>query len=370
MLIGVTQIDTPLQFLLPILGIYGVGFFSAFAGSCLAHAVQQTRLNLFWLIAFVSLLLTPNLLKNYSWVAPQSHPLSVGIVQANLSMRDKWDDQLFWEILNHYQDKMNALTGKKKLIVLPESAIPVPAVYVKDWLNDLHHQAQKENTAVLLGIPEALKGNSDYFYNSLLALGSASGAYRKQHLVPFGEFIPSYFAPLVKGMHLDMSNMLAGQAHQVLPIAHGHPFASLICYELAYPHLLRQQLPQAQWIVSLSDDGWFGHSFAIYQHLQMAQVLSLMTGRYQIVANNDGLSSIINTKGTLEETLPAFTAGVLEGEIYPVEGSTPWTIWGDWPIFILGFIIGVTALYQRYFFGVRSSSESDLGVSGRSLSEP
>lgn len=62
-------------------------------------------------------------------------------------------------------------------------------------------------------------------------------------------------------------------------------------------------MPKAQWIVSISDNGWFGHSLASYQQLQMAQLLSLLTGRYQVVVNNDGLSSIIDTHGNIVESL-------------------------------------------------------------------
>ena len=132
--------------------------------------------------------------------------------------------------------------------------------------------------------------------------------------------------------------------------AHQRPFATLICYELAYPNLLRQQLPQAQWIVSLSDDGWFGHSLASYQHLQMAQALSILTSRYQIVANNDGLSSIITPTGIVSHSLPAFTSGILEGNIHPSHGSTPWVRWGDWPI--IGLCIAILCAHLVYVFWV------------------
>jgi apolipoprotein N-acyltransferase len=127
-----------------------------------------------------------------------------------------------------------------------------------------------------------------------------------------------------------------------------HAIASLICYELAYAQLLRAQLPQAEWIVSLNDDGWFGHSLALYQQLQMAQVLALQTARYHVFSNNDGLSSVIDQQGHIVASLDAFTAGTLKASIEPATGSTPWVVWGDRPIFALA-IIGIIALllYRR-----------------------
>jgi apolipoprotein N-acyltransferase len=122
--------------------------------------------------------------------------------------------------------------------------------------------------------------------------------------------------------------------------------ATLICYELAYSDLLRKQLPLAKWIVSISDAGWFGHSLAMYQQLQMAQVRSVETARYQVVANNDGLSSIIDTQGKIKSSLPAFTKGILKAEVISATGTTPWVYFGNSPIlFLCLFIVLFSALY-------------------------
>ena len=137
--------------------------------------------------------------------------------------------------------------------------------------------------------------------------------------------------------------MKPGKSNQKLIHSNHYPIASLICYELAYPQLLRQQMPQAQWIVSISDDGWFGHSLAMYQQLQMAQVLSMLTGRFQVVANKEGLSSIIDEHGQLLHTLPAFTAGVLEATLYPATGATPWVRWGDGWLLLLCLCLVILA---------------------------
>jgi apolipoprotein N-acyltransferase len=183
-----------------------------------------------------------------------------------------------------------------------------------------------------------------------MALGQSNGTYYKQHLVPFGEYIPKPFQAIIRWLKVPFANLLPGPRNQPLVQVHNHPIASLICYELAYPNLLRQQLPNAEWIVSISDDGWFGHSFAMYQQLQMSQVLSLMSGRYQIVSNNDGLSAIIDTQGNIIQSLPTFTADILEDQIYPATGSTPWVFLGDrfplWLSLILVFYISALSVIR------------------------
>lgn len=348
LLLGFGQVGTPMQSILPILGVYGASFLFVLAACCLVHAIQKSKLHLGWLVGFVLILILPVSLKQVDWSRLNKTPLTVSVIQANLSMRDKWDETLFWKILEHYNEAIQPLLGHKHLIILPESAIPLPGSYVHDFLEDLHTKAKEAHSAVLFGIPKEANPEKTLFYNTLSTLGQASGTYRKQHLVPFGEYIPKYLERALSTLNLDLSDMRAGNGYQKLVTAHSYPFATLICYELAYPRILRQQLPTARWIVSLSDDGWFGHSLASYQHVQMAQTLSIMTGRYQIVANNNGLSSIITPQGILTQTLPAFSSGTLEGEIYPAQGSTPWIKWGDGPTLGLCGLVVFWEVLRRY----------------------
>lgn len=346
--LGFGQMDAPLQHLLPLVGVLGVGWLTALSGSMLAlffiAAGKKKRL---WLILFVTLLIAPTSLKYIHWTKTNKQALSVGVIQANLSMRDKWDESLFWNLLDYYQSAASNLMKTKQLVVMPESAIPLPTSYVSDYLDTLNQEAKENNSAILLGIPHPSTSNDLSYHNSLLALGHAHGVYFKQHLVPFGEFIPHALAKPNQWLKLPTPNMAQGKTHQKLITLNQHPLASLICYELAYPELLRLQLPQAEWILSISDDGWFGHSFAIYQHLQMAQVLSKQTGRFQIVSNNGGLSSIINTNGIITNKLPAFNTSILEGDIYPSTGATLWVRTGDTPIVLLSGLILLIAIGLR-----------------------
>ena len=336
LLLGFGQIDSPLKYFLPILGVYGVSFLTCLAATFLVKTMQTTKINRYvWLIAFLALLTTPTLLKYKKWTTVIDTPLSVGIIQANLSMRDKWDESLFWQLLQHYNENIEQLMGKKKLIVMPESAIPVPESYVSEFIDTVNLRAKQAESAVLLGIPQPTSGDENYYYNTLTSLGTAQGTYVKQHLVPFGEYIPKPFEQIVKWLGVPSANLKSGNRDQPLIHVDNHPIATLICYELAYPNLLRKQLPEAEWIVSISDDGWFGRSLAMYQQLQMSQALSLQTGRFQVVSNNDGLSSIINSEGAIVASLPAFNAGILEENIYPATGASPWIYFGDLPVLLL-----------------------------------
>ncbi len=340
LLVGVGQFDSPLKYLLPIIGVFGVGFVTCLAATCLATSLQTPRNKRHrWIIASVVILIAPLLLKNHEWTKTHSPEVSVGVIQANISMRDKWDENLFWKILQGYEHEATQLIGKKQLIIMPESAIPVPINYVSDFLNDLDQRAKQGGSAILFGIPEPTPADDRAYYNTLASVGQAQGSYSKQHLVPFGEFIPKAFQKLSHLLALPPANLKSGANQQSLVTVQNHPIASLICYEVAYPQLLRNQLPAAEWIVSISDDGWFGHSLAVYQQLQMSQALSIQTGRYQIVANNDGLSSVINAQGDVVDSLPVFRSGILNASIRPATGASPWVTLGDMPIFLMSLLI-------------------------------
>ncbi|CEK10865.1 apolipoprotein N-acyltransferase [Legionella hackeliae] len=341
LLLGFGQFDAPTKYLLPIFGVYGVGFLTCLAAALLALSIQLKGIQRYVIQAiFVVLLLAPSMLKHIDWSTPKAASLSVGVIQANLSMRDKWDERLFWQLLQRYQNETEKLLGTQ-LIVMPESAIPLPPSYVEDFLKELHEKATFSGSAILLGIPKPTMIDENSYFNALISLGRAKGSYLKQHLVPFGEYIPKAVQTISEWLAVPDANLMPGKNNQTLVKVQKHPIATLICYELAYGDLLRHQLPKAEWIVSISDDGWFGHSLAMYQQLQMAQVRSLETGRYQVVANNDGLSSIINHQGELIASLPAFNAGILKSNITPLDGATFWVTFGDKPtlLFCLIFIL-------------------------------
>jgi len=351
LLVGTTLIDTPIKYLTPVLGIYGLSFIGAFVSALLTLSVNEHRNKRpYYLSACVLIIICPLLCKNINWTQVSKEPISIGVVQANLSMRDKWDETLFWSLLKYYEKAIDKLLGKK-LIILPESAIPLPASYLDKYLHRLNKKTLNADSALMLGILKPANESEMNYYNSIITLGQAKGEHLKRQLVPFGEYIPKSLLAINRWFKLPEPNLIPGKKRQPLIKIANHSIASLICYEIAYPELLNIQMPKAQWIVSISDNGWFGRSLASYQQLQMAQVLSLLTGRYQVVVNNDGLSSIINTKGDIVEGLPPFSSGILQGVIFPAKGFTPWIIWNEYPalIFCALFLIFILILQLRRF---------------------
>lgn len=329
LIVGYSQIDTPLQYFAPIIGTYGLSFLVAMMAGLLVLSATIPTSKRFISICLIVIVFFSGYLVKHDWVTLDKTPLNIGVVQANISMRDKWDNALFWQLVHHYEQASEKLYDND-VIIWPESAIPVSENYLKPLLSKVNEQANKHHTAVVLGIPKVVDAHNNNYYNALITLGNAKGTYLKKHLVPFGEYIPStWLHKMSQLLAIPLPNTVAGHKQQTLVQIKGLPIATLICYELAFSELMRQQLPQARWLVTLSDDGWFGHSWAMEQHLEMARMRSLESGRYQVMANNNGLSSVIDSNGAITRQLKPFESDNLSAILYPTNGVTPWTTLGD-----------------------------------------
>ena len=267
-------------------------------------------------------------------------------------MHDKWDENYFWNLLLNYEQAIDQAIDHQ-IILLPESAVPVATNHIKNWLSNLSVLANDKESTILMGAIKYSKKTNQYF-NTLLALGNATGAYYKKQLVPFGEYIPNIFKPVTNMLGIPDPGLISGDLHQKNLRVDNKDLASFICYEIAFDNIIRQQLPQGEFIVTITDSGWFGNSLAGYQLQQMSQIRSLQTNRFQLLANNDGLSSVIDSSGNIMTDLPRHQAGILTGTIFPNQTITIWSKLGNLPIeiiilCILFFAIYIKRRYARFF---------------------
>jgi apolipoprotein N-acyltransferase len=351
LVVGFSSLRTPFENILPYLGVYGAGFFMVFCVTSLAEVCFHQGLKRLYAIIPLAVIAI------IAWLPMQKNPphahqkLEVAILQPNAMMPDKWDEGHFWQQFYSSKKRIDHLLAPDRLIILPEAAITLPTNYMQEELNDLSRKARVAKSAIALGIPVLSETEDDSYYNSITTLGRAEGQYYKQQLVPFGEYIPSIWLPLIRSMGIPMVNTTQGSENQKPLIIFGQPVAHLICYELAYPELLRRQLPEATYILSITEDGWFGHSLALYQHLEMAQVLSFMSKRDQVFVNNNGLSSHIDSHGVILTQLPAWesTSRVVTMEAH--DTLTPWMNWGDLPILsFISFLLMTALSYKSLTF--------------------
>ena len=167
--------------------------------------------------------------------------------------------------------------------------------------------------------------------------GADSGLYHKRHLVPFGEYVPleGLLRGLIAFFDLPMSSFSSGPADQPPLSVQGLRIAPFICYEIVYADLVAAALPEADVLLTISNDTWFGTSAGPLQHLQMARMRAVENGRPLIRSTNNGVSALVDHHGNILARGKQFTREVIRGEIQPAEGLTPFARFGSTPILLL-----------------------------------
>ena len=186
------------------------------------------------------------------------------------------------------------------------------------------------------------RGESNIYNSVILVDGERRQVYRKRHLVPFGEYfpVPAKVREWMRMMSLPYSDLSAGAAEQpLLRTADGTELAVAICYEDAYGAEQLYALPNAGLLINVSNDAWFGDSIAPHQHLQIARMRSLEVERATIRATNTGISAFIAHDGELLETGKQFEPVIMQRDVEPRRGSTPYAASGNRPIVILCLLI-------------------------------
>ena len=359
--VGYSQVPgSPLAGYAPLGGIFAVTFATlatagliALTGGALARrrranddaasslgrrfAAPVAAIALLWLGGFAA--------KTVTWTQPTGEPIEVTLLQGNIPQEIKWTAEGLRTTLSRYREL--ALASKAKLIVFPETAIPlflrdIPA----DYLAGVADHARNNGGDALIGVPEQV-ASGDY-YNSVISLGlSPIQVYRKSHLVPFGEFIPlrPVLGWIVSVLAIPLQDFSRGAIDQQPLAVAGQRVALNICYEDAFGEEIIRQLPAATMLVNVSNVAWFGRSIAPYQHLQISQARALETGRYMMRATNTGMTGVVDHRGNVVEVAPQFSTAAVTTRVQGYAGATPYVRIGNPPVLALCALVLVVALW-------------------------
>jgi len=314
---------SPLAGYAALIGVYGIGLLVASMAALLACAWRRPAS---WLL-LVGLCAGGYALQTISWTQPTGAPLKVSLLQGNIAQDGKWDMERLDDSMSTYARL--AREHPAQLVVMPETALPmflddVPGEYLQQLM---------ANGPTLFGVAIGTHepGKPEVYFNAAVAMTVANQfqAYAKSHLVPFGEYVPPGFSWFLTLLRMPMSDFTPGAAHQPPLSIAGQLIAPNICYEDAFGEEILAALPQATLLINLSNTAWFGNSLAQPQHLQIAQMRALETGRYMLRATNTGMTAVVRPDGRVAAALPAFTADALTAEVQGYAGMTPFAYWGN-----------------------------------------
>ena len=338
---------SPLAGFVPVFGVFGVGgLLAAVAALAVAAACMRN-----WRPALVALLLVAAGagLRLVAWTTPVGEPLRVALLQPNIEQSLKWRP----EMLQHWLEVNLTMLrdNPAPLVVLPETTIPLLIDHLPpDYRDALARTAAQHGGDVILGT--FTRDADGHIFNAAVSLGrSPTAYYAKHHLVPFGEYSPPLFSWFYALASIPMADQTRGAPRQPPMALAGQKVAVNICYEDVFGEELIRSLPEATLMLNLSNLAWYGDSLAQPQHLQIARLRALETGRPMLRATNTGMTALVAPDGHVEAVLPAFEAGALHVEVRGYQGLTPYARWGNWPAVAAALAVlavhGFAALRRR-----------------------
>jgi apolipoprotein N-acyltransferase len=273
----------------------------------------------------------------------------VSLLQGNIEQSLKWRPELLERSLETYLRLAREYPAE--LVLLPETALPTTLdALPSGYLKSLKEAAASKAGDILLGI--VTRDQSGGYFNSAVGLGpGTTQSYSKSHLVPFGEFTPRFLEWTMSLMHIPMSNFGRGAGDQPPLALAGERIAVNICYEDVFGEEIIRALPAATLLINLSNTAWFGNSLAQPQHLQIAQLRALETGRVMLRATNTGMTAAVSPEGRVIARLEPFSVGALQVVVRGRSGSTPYARWGNAGILVLA----LTSLAPGLFIAVRAN---------------
>lgn len=354
LLIGHVHHTGPLQGVLPVFGSYGASWITILLGCFLATILfSKVRQKIIASIAISAIAISLYFANQITWTHADDEALDVVLIQGNISQEMKWDRSKHSFIMEKYLE-MSKRHFDADIIVWPETAIPTYYSMVKDsFIQKVGRTAHENNLDYLIGV-FTYDPDNGRVYNSVMTLGSELSFYRKQHLVPFGEYLPfrGILTFLDRYIDLPMADISSGEGRPLVRLK-GHPVGTSICYEAVYGNEIVQAMPEAKFLINVSNDAWFGDSLAPHQHLEITRSRAVETGRFLLRATNTGISAVIDPSGRIINKSVQFEDDVVRATISPYSGVTPYVRWGNWGIMGIIFSCLVVIIFLRWLTAKR-----------------
>jgi apolipoprotein N-acyltransferase len=355
---GYATLKTPIAQLGAIVGIYGLSLLVAFVSALLLSSLiafkQKEKTAAFRSLVAAVVIFTASAL--FGVVKPASswtnevRSIKAAAVQSNVDQRTKWSLAQQRPTLEFYGGSISKMTDVD-LVLWPEAAMTRRPDQIPYFISQIQNIGEQRDQAIITGMLTLHDGR---FYNAMMGYGTATGEYKKQHLVPFGEYVPleSILRGLIAFFDLPMSSMYPAPEPQypmAFTLASQDYFAApVICYEAAYPEIVRRLAVDSHLITVVSNDAWFGDSIGPHQHLEITQMRAIENGRPILRATQNGISALIDADGQVLDRSKQFVEAEVIGELTLRSGKTPFQyVPASSPVWIMIVLLAGFYLAQR-----------------------
>lgn len=357
-LLGDSQVTVlPVAQLASVLGVYGVTGLVAFIDAAIAYAMLTAGVRRVAVIATAVVLLAGTAAWGTARIADGSltrigTPIRVGLIQGNIAQEDKWKSSEARRIFTTYVAMTrDAVTRGAEYVIWPESATPFMFEHDPAGQEALRALARELRVPILFGSDQEVLRPEPALYNAAFLVGpegKTEAVYRKIHLVPWGEFIPMkrvlfFVSPLVESF----TDFSPGDAMVMLPVG-SHLTSTAICYEVVYPSLVRQAvIAGSELLTTITNDAWYGHSSAPYQHFALASMRAIEQGRYLARAANTGISGVVDPYGRIVQQSSIFEQDVLVEQVRFLKVRTIYSRIGDLIAYLAIAIVAIGLVVFR-----------------------
>ncbi len=342
-------------------GLYGVTFVvlvCSMAPALLFGRHRQTVMTGILVVTFASIWVAGNLYKNFNSETRSSSGPVIRIVQPNIDQKKKWDRTFASENIDKYFQlskagpaDSTASANKFDILVWPESALPL--IFDENQaLKDRVAKILPPKSILILGalrreIKKSPNKTENIFFNSVQTVdstGQVIATYDKFHLVPFGEYLPGeeWLTPLgLRKIVAIPGGFTSGSGPQTLRVGALPAFSPLVCYEIGFPAQIVDQNDRPDWIVNVTNDGWFGKTAGPYQHLAQARFRAIEQGLPVVRAANTGISAVIDPFGEIIKSIALGKAGIMDVTLPNPLSPTVFSRYGNWAaiVQIIGMLI-------------------------------
>ena len=342
LLLGQSQNQTVFDFIYPIFGSTAVSYIIVLISAIVYKSIiDKTRIySSVSLILLLSYLAMPSGTPfNYN----NSETLSYTIYQPNIYPNETYDKKVHTRIIKKYNTILDN-NRSSNIIIFPETILPIP-FRKNSLLYDSFQSLTHKDNVLISGLFTSSKSD---VYNSMVSFSDTIQVYNKRKLVPFGEYTPWYDSlfELSKVLNIPLSNISHGERkHKNISLA-DIDVIPMICFESTSSSLIQSQ-SNNEVIINISNDGWFGHTLAPYQHLQITQIRALEFNRFILRGTNTGISAVIDNHGHILDSLENDSEGILKGEIPTKLDRSLYSQYGDIWILMLIFLSLLANVFNK-----------------------
>lgn len=341
--LGYSQhLNLPFIQMADITGAYGLSFVILLANATLFWVLRQwsKRAFPFKEVIITAIILLGSLIYGYLKMGTvgrqmiQNPSLKIGLIQGNIDQSVKWDESFQKETLKIYEKlSLKVAEEKPDLIIWPETATPFFFQDAKEYQPFILDIPKQTNAFLLFGTPsyKIVRGKVHHYNSALLVSpsGELNGKYDKIHLVPYGEYVPFGEYLSLGSLGEGIGNFKSGKEIYNFSLPQGK-FGVLICFEIIFPDLCRRFVKGgANFLVTITNDAWFGRTSAPYQHFSMATFRAVENRVFIARAANTGITGLIDPKGKIVNQGGIFTEEAMNGTIRLSKDKTFYTLYGD-----------------------------------------